>query len=95
MQVENSSNSCCSDHDPASNNSVHRELFIMQGEGPVHVHTTIQPGLAATALDLVQSLCSPIEETSYDDTKSELVVGSMQLLTESDFSIDYKQKILL
>ena len=94
MQVENSSNSCCSDHDPASNNSVHRELFIIQGDSPVHVHepfydyimaihlepAAIQPGLAATALDLVESLCSPIEETSYDDTRSELVVGSMQLL---------------
>ena len=102
MQVENSSNSCCSDHDPASNNSVHRELFIIQGESPVHVHepfydyimaihlqpAAIQPGLAA---DLVQLLCSPIEETSYDDTRSELVVGSMQL----ERFINCKQKILL
>ena len=53
----------------------------------------IQSGLAATALDLVQSLCSPIEETSYDDTRSELVVESMQLLTKR--FIDRKQKILL
>ena len=51
----------------------------------------IQPGLA---VDLVQSLCSPIEETSYDDTRSELVVGSMQLLTESDL-LDRKQKKIL
>ena len=97
MQVDSSPNSCCSDQDPASNNrSVHREFFIIQGESPEHIYdpfhcyymdpevATTLSGLAAT-VNLAQSPISPIEETSYDDTRSELVV---QLPSETRF-IDY------